>query len=229
MTRFREGDRVFVRSGFLGREKCGTIDRDFEARLGETVGVRVDGKTKPVEFLPARVRLQPEMRVGSFRQASAPSPRPPTPASSDLGVPPAASRSLLRGDDLSTGAAAVGGPAALLRPVPKPEPIARSSRYLSFVRAHACCTCGSRDDVEAHHWAPRGKKGIGQKPTDYRTVPLCHSCHDRFHTTGCLSHGPKEMTALGTRLFFMARQVDLLAEWATQLEHSIAIPKRRRA
>lgn len=46
--------------------------------------------------------------------------------------------------------------------------------FLEFVRQHACCACGTRRNVEAHHW---GKRGKGQKCSDYESAALCHECH----------------------------------------------------
>lgn len=97
-----------------------------------------------------------------------------------------------------------------LRPVPKaPKPL-RSERYLAFVRKHPCCAPGCRtprDGVEAHHFGPHG---LSVKCDDFRTVPLCHTCHHvEFHTHGVLRGCNREETE---RMFTIAMR-ELLMEW----------------
>ena len=60
---------------------------------------------------------------------------------------------------------------------PKPEKPARAPHYLVFVRQLPCVSCGLQPS-EAHHFGPRG---MGQKTDDYRAVPLCRTCHQKFH------------------------------------------------
>jgi len=58
----------------------------------------------------------------------------------------------------------------------------RSEAYLKFVASHNCCNCNKIDaTVIAHH---EGKKGMGQKITDLRSVPLCFACHTTRHNVG---------------------------------------------
>lgn len=98
-------------------------------------------------------------------------------------------------------------------PVPRPRPPARDSGYLAFVRSKPCVACGSTRNVEAHHWG-WAKKGLGEKVSDYRTIPLCAEHHQLFHTTGQIDpFNPK-----ATRVLFVVRQVDLLEEWLTREE-----------
>lgn len=96
---------------------------------------------------------------------------------------------------------------AELRPVPRPRAPARSPRFLAFVRRHPCAACQRKKDVEAHHYA-RGR-GVGQKVSDYRTVPLCDDCHRYYHDHGSLPR----LDARTTRELFHERQVALLEEW----------------
>lgn len=96
---------------------------------------------------------------------------------------------------------------AQLRPVPRPSAPARDPRYLAFVRAHPCCACRRTKTIEAHHWA-RGR-GVGQKVSDLRTVPLCEDCHRHYHDHGALPR----LDARTTRELFTERQVALLEEW----------------
>lgn len=55
---------------------------------------------------------------------------------------------------------------------------ARSRRYLDFVGEQPCCCCGVDAPSDPHH---AGRRGVGQKATDYSAVPLCRRCHDGLH------------------------------------------------
>lgn len=85
----------------------------------------------------------------------------------------------------------------LPRRIPKPakrEQRWRSQAHTTWVRGFACCVCGSMTNIEAAHVRLGSNTGMGQKPDDWRTVPLCaglHSdiddqlgCHNRQHITG---------------------------------------------
>lgn len=92
------------------------------------------------------------------------------------------------------------------KPQPKPLPPARCEKYLALVRGMCCVACGASGPSHAHHWGPRG---MGQKTTDFRTVPLCVSCHQEFHDTGRVSAlGPKMEAA------FYKQMVRSLVIWA---------------
>jgi len=86
---------------------------------------------------------------------------------------------------------------ALPRRIPKGPKRAsrwRSLAHCAWIRGFACCVCGSATNIEAAHVRLGSKCGMGQKPDDWRTVPLCagpHSniagqlgCHDRQHIIG---------------------------------------------
>lgn len=99
-----------------------------------------------------------------------------------------------------------------LNAVPRAPAPARDETYLEFVRSHPCMSCGSRRLVEAHHWAR--VRALAKKVDDYRTVALCHDCHDEFHATGSL----KAWTAKQTRVVFLMAQNELLVEWAIRMQ-----------
>jgi hypothetical protein len=46
-------------------------------------------------------------------------------------------------------------------------------RYLAWIRTLPCAACG-RWPVEAHH---AGKRGYGEKASDYTAIPLCAEHH----------------------------------------------------
>lgn len=83
----------------------------------------------------------------------------------------------------------------------------RSTAHRDFIREFACCLCGSRGNREVAHVRMNSGAGMGQKPDDWRTVPLCAGpkanideqlgCHNRQHIIGepefwreyCAKHG----------------------------------------
>lgn len=60
----------------------------------------------------------------------------------------------------------------------------RSPAHCNFVRSHACSVCGSTTAIEVAHVRIGSGAGMGQKPSDYRTVSLCTPCHQRQHNIG---------------------------------------------
>lgn len=95
---------------------------------------------------------------------------------------------------------------APLRAVPKDAPADREAAYLDFVRSHPCTFCHAPGPSDAHHW---GHRGVGQKTSDYRTLPLCRKHHDYYHHHGRFP----AMDALTTKLAQQAAQLDLLIAW----------------
>lgn len=55
---------------------------------------------------------------------------------------------------------------------------ARDEAYLKRVRRLPCAVC-PRIALVAHHSTVG--RGMGQKASDYDTMPLCHEHHDDFH------------------------------------------------
>lgn len=70
----------------------------------------------------------------------------------------------------------------------------RSPAHTTWVRGFHCCVCGSATNIEAAHVRLGSNTGIGQKPDDWRVVPLCAGpnsnkdghlgCHNRQHIVG---------------------------------------------
>jgi hypothetical protein len=60
----------------------------------------------------------------------------------------------------------------------------RSRRHCDFVRGHACCNCGSMAGIQVAHVRIGSGAGMGQKPSDWRTVSLCRDCHSGQHSIG---------------------------------------------
>ena len=62
----------------------------------------------------------------------------------------------------------------------------RDPKHLTFVRSCGCCVpgCRSRTAVHAHHVRTSKNSGMGMKPSDRETVPLCAEHHQELHTKG---------------------------------------------
>ncbi|WP_336062457.1 DUF968 domain-containing protein [Serratia sp. 201] len=54
------------------------------------------------------------------------------------------------------------------------------SKYTRWVKTRPCCGCGARAD-DPHHIIGHGLGGMGTKPSDYLTIPLCRTCHRKLH------------------------------------------------
>ena len=55
--------------------------------------------------------------------------------------------------------------------------------HLARVAELPCSVCSTRP-VQVHHIRGAGLTGIGQKCSDWFTIPLCPPCHDSFHRQG---------------------------------------------
>ena len=67
-------------------------------------------------------------------------------------------------------------------------PRAEDSKHLAAIRQCPCIVCGRDPAGEAAHirmTAPdKPNPGMGAKPDDQFSVPLCHACHMKQHTMG---------------------------------------------
>jgi hypothetical protein len=61
-----------------------------------------------------------------------------------------------------------------------PVSVPRSEEYLRYVATFGCLVCGRPSD--AHHAV--GRRGMGQKASDFGCVPLCRIHHMEVHNTG---------------------------------------------
>jgi hypothetical protein len=61
----------------------------------------------------------------------------------------------------------------------------RSQAHLSFVRSFHCSIADCHElPIQAAHVRLGSGAGMGQKPDDWRAVPLCKSHHDEQHSVG---------------------------------------------
>lgn len=68
--------------------------------------------------------------------------------------------------------------------IPKNKPF-RSKKYLAFVRTLPCCVCGSSADAAHHVTGLWNLSGMGLKPDDNMTMPVCDGpggCHAQIHS-----------------------------------------------
>lgn len=56
-------------------------------------------------------------------------------------------------------------------------------KHLKNIRTYSCLLCGDDTTVEAAH-IRFGITGMGRKPDDALTIPLCHKCHMEQHRHG---------------------------------------------
>lgn len=67
---------------------------------------------------------------------------------------------------------------------PQPKQVAeRSEAYKAWIRSLSCISCDRQPSVP-HHQPAVGHSSIGNKVSDYRCMPLCFECHDRYHRIG---------------------------------------------
>jgi hypothetical protein len=63
------------------------------------------------------------------------------------------------------------------------QPRKKENGHLAFIRGLPCCVCGDNTSTEAAHVRypcrrfAKPKVGMGEKPDDKWTVPLCGDCH----------------------------------------------------
>jgi hypothetical protein len=74
------------------------------------------------------------------------------------------------------------------RKTEKPGARKTDGEHLEAVRQCSCLACGADPAGEAAHvrmTAPgKTSPGMGRRPDDEHTVPLCHACHMRQHEIG---------------------------------------------
>lgn len=67
------------------------------------------------------------------------------------------------------------------------QPRQHCDAHLAFIRLLPCCVCGDDTTTEAAHVrypssrAAKRSVGMGEKPDDSFTVPLCGECHRKQH------------------------------------------------
>ena len=77
-------------------------------------------------------------------------------------------------------------PRTMARPTRKPH-MRRRPQHLAFVRQLPCVACGKAAPSEAAHVRTGTDGGVGMKPGDRYTVPLCTVCHAKQHRIGELT------------------------------------------
>ena len=90
---------------------------------------------------------------------------------------------------------------------------ARSPEYLAWIRTLPCLVCsrvsGGATVIEAAHTNALGRKGMGQKTTDFSAIPLCAAHHREY---------PDSYHRLGEPCFVRQHRIDV-HQVATELKH----------
>jgi hypothetical protein len=55
----------------------------------------------------------------------------------------------------------------------------KSEAYLDEIRMMGCVNCGAGPPSDPHHVSIIGFGGMGTKPHDWMTIPLCRFCHNQ--------------------------------------------------
>jgi len=84
------------------------------------------------------------------------------------------------------------------------QKIYKSKAYLAHVRSFPCCACG-RSDTECHHIRFSFNSGVGMKPSDCWSIPLCPACHREYHDHGPVSFKKKYDVDIWRELFLIAK------------------------
>ena len=69
-------------------------------------------------------------------------------------------------------------------PVRQRQPREKHTGRLAFIRSLHCCVCFAPPPNEAAHIRMGLGGGMGAKPNDCWTVPLCRRCHEKQHGAG---------------------------------------------
>ena len=64
--------------------------------------------------------------------------------------------------------------------------ITRDRNHINFVKTLPCLVCG-QTPCDAHHIRRGSNSGVGIKPGDNLTIPLCHAHHMEVHNVGELT------------------------------------------
>jgi hypothetical protein len=64
------------------------------------------------------------------------------------------------------------------------HPPLRCPEHLAWIRHQPCCVDGCSGRAVPHHVRTGSSGGMGMKPSDDKTVPLCAAHHAEFHRLG---------------------------------------------
>ena len=99
------------------------------------------------------------------------------------------------------------------------RPRLHQEAHLSFIRELPCVSCGNDTATEAAHLRSANRQygklhtGLGEKPSDMWTLPLCGDCHRQQHKGNELNF----WTNLGVNPFVLA-----LSLFAASGDHELA-------
>ena len=94
----------------------------------------------------------------------------------------------------------------------------KDKKYLEYVVEQPCMVYDGcrKHPVVPHHWRSSGEGGIGIKPDDTHTVPLCNEHHLEFHNCGVTTWGEKYFSCESPgmlQLIVYKKMFELLSEY----------------
>ena len=107
--------------------------------------------------------------------------------------------------------------------IPKTKTV-RDSRHLDFIRELPCCVCGkSSGKSQAAHVRLGNGGGMGMKPGDDFTIPMCAACHHSQHQKGerAFWGDVRKPSELANALFFHTGDVGLALERIVRFRRDI--------
>lgn len=107
--------------------------------------------------------------------------------------------------------------------IPKTKNL-RDSRHLDFIRSLPCCCCGkSSEPSQAAHVRLGNGGGMGMKPGDDFTIPMCAGCHHSQHQKGerAFWGDVRKPSELANALFYHTGEIDLAIEYIVRFRRAI--------
>lgn len=93
----------------------------------------------------------------------------------------------------------------------------RSPSFLALIRITRCMCCGMKPPSDPHH---AGRRGVGQKCSDFLAVPLCRKCHTAVTDTNRL---PGASTIEASNTIIQQRQVTQLEGTLARMPHDLRL------
>lgn len=90
----------------------------------------------------------------------------------------------------------------------------KSQKHRDWVRGFHCANCDAEGPIEVAHVRIGSGAGVGQKPDDYRTVPLCKPCHTSQHSMGERSFWDRQRQSYKRFHDDMAAKLGRTIKWA---------------
>jgi len=80
----------------------------------------------------------------------------------------------------------------------------RSEKYLNFIRSKRCLICDRL--AEPHHVKINHNSGMGRKPDDTYSIPLCRDHHEEIEKLNTVSFCDKYVIDIYNELFLLVKE-----------------------